>query len=242
MKYAIIAAGEGSRLAEEGVREHKPMVTVNGEKLIDRLIRLFADNGAESIAVAYRRGMPDVAARLAGIRQDGIGGRRVNIEAVEACTPSSMHSMYAISQLLTDGPFCLTTVDTVFGEEAFRRYADTLKACMTDGTADGMMAVTDYIDDEKPLYVATDDEMNITAFTDEPCGSKYVSAGVYGLKPQAVDVLRRCMERGESRMRNFQRALLREGMRLKAFDIGKAFDIDHADDIIKAERFLSINA
>ena len=88
MKYAIIAAGEGSRLAEEGVREHKPMVTVNGERLIDRLIRLFADNGAESIAVAYRRGMPDVAARLAGIRQDGIGGRRVNIEAVEACTPS----------------------------------------------------------------------------------------------------------------------------------------------------------
>ena len=54
--------------------------------------------------------------------------------------------------------------------------------------------------------------------------------------------MRRCMERGESRMRNFQRALLREGMRLKAFDIGKAFDIDHADDIIKAERFLSINA
>jgi len=94
MKYAIIAAGEGSRLAEEGVRVHKPMVTVNGERLIDRLIRLFADNGAESIAVAYRRGMSDVAARLAEIRQDGIGGRggmHAKLNAQHVCHQSAVN-------------------------------------------------------------------------------------------------------------------------------------------------------
>ena len=37
MKYAIIAAGEGSRLAAEGVAEHKPLVRVHGECLVDRL-------------------------------------------------------------------------------------------------------------------------------------------------------------------------------------------------------------
>ena len=32
-------------------------------------------------------------------------------------------------------------------------------------------------------------------------------------------------------MRNFQRALVAEGLRLKAFDIGKAIDVDHAHDL-----------
>ena len=47
MNYAIIAAGEGSRLAQEGVNEPKPLVKVQNEHLIDRLIRVFMDNDAE---------------------------------------------------------------------------------------------------------------------------------------------------------------------------------------------------
>ena len=51
MKYAIIAAGEGSRLAAEGIDSPKPLVKVGGEYLIDRLIRVFMDNDAEEIVV-----------------------------------------------------------------------------------------------------------------------------------------------------------------------------------------------
>ena len=51
MKYAIIAAGEGSRLAQEGIEAPKPLVVVNGEKLIDRLLRIFTENAAEAIVV-----------------------------------------------------------------------------------------------------------------------------------------------------------------------------------------------
>lgn len=235
MKYAIIAAGEGSRLAEEGVREPKPMVRINGERLIDRLIRVFNDNGAEGIVVVYRQSMAGVGTHLESLRSTAGGA---GIEIVAATTPSSMHSMLAISDRLEDGPFCLTTVDTVFDEQAFARYVGALKETLAGGGADGVMAVTDYIDDEKPLYVATDGDMNITAFLDAADGCRYVSAGIYGLTPGAIGVLRRCVERGESRMRNFQRALLSEDMRLKAFNIGRAFDIDHAADIAKAEAFL----
>ena len=39
-------------------------------------------------------------------------------------------------------------------------------------------------------------------------------------------------------MRNFQRALVRDGLRLQAFPFSKVLDIDHASDIAKAERFL----
>ena len=51
MKYAIIAAGEGSRLAQEGVSAPKPLVQVGGECLIDRLLRIFMQNSAEEIVV-----------------------------------------------------------------------------------------------------------------------------------------------------------------------------------------------
>ena len=78
-----------------------------------------------------------------------------------------------------------------------------------DERYDGMMAVTDYIDDEKPLYVQTDDDLNITAFRDERYdGAKYISGGIYALNEKAIDVLADCMERGVARMRNFQRALV----------------------------------
>ncbi len=238
MIYGIIAGGEGSRLAAEDVKEPKPLVNVNGEKLLDRLVRVFWDNDAEGIAVSFRKSMTDVAVQLSYLQgcADCDGLAPVICTGVE--TPSSMHSLAAIIDRLAEGPFCVTTVDTVFREDAFRQYVKAFKECVENGEADGMMAVTSLIDDEKPLYVAVDGSMNITGFLDESGASSYVSAGIYGLTPRAADVLRRCMERGESRMRNFQRALLRDGLRLKAFDIGRAFDIDHAADIVKAEQFL----
>ena len=49
MNYAIIAAGEGSRLAAEGVDAPKPLVKIGGETLLERLVGIFLRCGAESI-------------------------------------------------------------------------------------------------------------------------------------------------------------------------------------------------
>jgi hypothetical protein len=48
------------------------------------------------------------------------------------------------------------------------------------------------------------------------------------------------VERGEQRMRNFQRALVTEGLRLDAWPFSKVFDIDHVSDVRKAENFLRL--
>lgn len=239
MKYAIIAAGEGSRLNKEGIKVPKPLVRINGEALIDRLIRIFTENEAESIIVAYRKSMTEVAEHLDKIKDDGINGRKLTIESAAIDTPSSMHSLFEISGKLEDSNFCLTTVDTVFNEKSFKNYISYLKTATETNASDGVMAVTGYIDDEKPLYVETDNNMDITGFLDDKSGCNFVSAGIYGLTPNAITILRNCVANGESRMRNFQRALLRNGMNLKAFDIGTAFDIDHASDILRAEDFLN---
>lgn len=235
MKYAIIAAGEGSRLASEGIQASKPLVEVHGEKLIDRLVRVFLDNGATEIVVICNDLTHLVEQHLKDLQAHGLAGRAVPLRYLVKSTPSSMHSFHAISPYLTDGKFVLTTVDTIFREEDFGRY---VKAFQDSDDVDALMGVTDYIDDEKPLHVGVADDGSITGFFDQSDSPKYISGGIYGLTPRCIDVLNGCMERGEARMRNFQRALVAEGLALRAFPFGKILDIDHASDIQTAEAFL----
>lgn len=230
MKFAIIAAGEGSRLAQEGVKEPKPLIKLQGIPIIERLVMLFASHSAESINIIINGQQPDTLRLLKELQE------RYPINTVVKDTPSSMHSLHALSHLLRGGKFCLTTVDTIFKEREFTEY---IKAFETS-TLDGLMAVTDYIDDEKPLYVETDAELGITAFADTPTDcSRYISGGIYGLSDKALDILDRCMADGIGRMRNFQRRLVSDGLKLKAYPFGKIIDIDHADEIAKAEKFLT---
>ena len=241
MKYAIIAAGEGSRLASEGIAVPKPLVRIGGEMLIDRLIRIFMLNDADEIIVICNDRTALVSQHLVALQRDGLRGRPVPLRFVVKSTPSSMHSFFEISKYLNDGPFCLTTVDTIFREEEFAAYIRAFRA----DEGDGLMGVTDYIDDEKPLYVGVESGgayPRITGFYDADSQSSsacpFISAGIYGLREDAIYTLNNCIARSESRMRNFQRALIADGRQLRAFPFSKVLDIDHASDIVKAEQFL----
>ena len=63
--------------------------------------------------------------------------------------------------------------------------------------------------------------------------------GIYCLTPSAIRTLHGCMEKGMARMRNFQRQLVADGLKLKAYPFKKIVDVDHAEDIVKAEAFLN---
>ena len=59
MKFAIIAAGEGSRLATEGITQPKPLIPLCGVPMIERLIRIFHRCGAEEIIIAVNSARPE---------------------------------------------------------------------------------------------------------------------------------------------------------------------------------------
>lgn len=219
-------------MSQEGVLLPKPLVQLNGVAMIDRLIHIFAQNGAEEVVVIINNEVPLTKAHLHELEKNS----EVPLRVVVKTTPSSMHSFYELSRYLKDDRFCLTTVDTIFREEEFARFIEAFKAY--DG--DGMMAVTDYIDDEKPLYIGTDASNRITGFYDslQP-DTRYISGGIYCLSPQSIVTLEKCMAQGMSRMRNFQRQLVADGLQLKAYPFSKILDVDHADDIVKAEAFLN---
>lgn len=231
MNYAIIAAGEGSRLVQEGVKLPKPLVNLCGTPMIKRLIDIMTDCNPESLSIIVNEQMTEVRDYLESLELP------VPLHLTVKTTPSSMHSFYEVSRHFKEGKFILTTVDTIFREEDFRAYVEAFEA---DDTTDGYMAVTSFIDDEKPLYIDVDADMRITAFRDRPFeGMKYISGGIYGLTAPALKVLENCMETGVSRMRNYQRALVEAGLNLKAYPFPKIIDVDHAGDIATAEAFIS---
>ncbi|MBE6311029.1 MAG: NDP-sugar synthase [Bacteroidales bacterium] len=232
MNYAIIAAGQGSRLVMDGLNESKPMVKINGEPLVGRLIRIFAQNNADSISVIVNEEMTDVKHYLEMLSVD------CELNVVVKTTPSSMHSFYELSKVMKPGRFCLTTVDTVFREDDFAGFIKTFE--QMEG-ADGLMAITPFVDDEKPLYVEIDDDKNIKAFLDESSETEmYVSGGVYALDDKARKILGECVSNGVARMRNYQRTLLSQGLKLRSYSIEKIVDVDHLCDIAEAEKLLLV--
>ncbi len=233
MNYAIIAAGDGSRLAQEGVARPKPLIELNGETMIDRLIRIFLANGATTISIIVNEKMPEVAQHLRSLTLT------IPITIVETYTPSSMHSFYALTEVMPKGKFCLTTVDTIFQEDDFSEF---IRMFQSTSEVAGLFAVTAFIDDEKPLYVEVDDDDMIISFQDEDYeGSKYISGGIYCLDDRALPILKHAIDMGNARMRNYQRALVNTGLEIQAYPFDKIIDVDHVVDIDKAIEMLNLD-
>jgi len=246
MHYAIIAAGEGSRLREEGILSPKPLVPIGGQPMIDRLMKMMLRCGAESISVICNREMKQVQEYLVSFRESH---PELLLNLIVESTPSSMHSLARLAEVIPAGKVCVTTVDTIFHEREFAAFIQTFATCKG-----GLFAVTPFVDDERPLWVACSKESEISMqghvcpliegfFDNETEMSDdtwhFVSGGIYGLETAtAWPVLRQCLAEGQSRMRNYQRALVRAGVKLSAYVFGKIMDIDHAEDIVKAEAWL----
>lgn len=230
MIYAILAAGEGSRLAQEGCEVPKPLVKIQGETLIERLTRIFSLNGATRIVVITNALHEATQTHLRSLSLP------IPLYIVVQSTPSSMHSLYAIREhLAAEERFCLTTVDTIFSEKEFTQYINTFN----ESDLDGLMAVTTYVDDEKPLYVQTGEDLAITNFCDtQEDRCNHISGGIYCLTRKSLDTLSRCIAEGKARMRNFQRQLVADGLHLKAYPFSKIIDVDHCSDIPKAEELI----
>lgn len=230
MNYAIIAAGEGSRLAKEGFSLPKPMVRLNGEMMIERLIGVFANGEPTTVHIIINEESEILNDHLAKSEY------QVEIQIVKKSTPSSLHSFYELLKAGKLKSVCLTTTDTVFKEKEFHAF---IRAFEANKELDGLMAVTTFVDDESPLYVAVNENLEITDFTDtNTTGTPYISGGIYCLRGEAIGTVFEAVEAGTSRMRNFQRQLLKNGLKLKAYPFSKIVDVDHVADIETAELFL----
>jgi len=231
MEFAIIAAGEGSRLAKEGFNQPKAMVSLQGKPLISRLIDVFVRNKATTIHIIINEYSPTLERYLYDLNIP------VPLNIIRKNTPSSLHSFYEIVSYISGNEVCLTTVDSVFNEQEFEAY---IHSFVSHPEYDALMAATGFIDDEKPLYIATDDNDRITQYLDENTQHcELVSGGIYCLRRPVFPLVTEAVAAGVDRMRNLQRLLVTKGFMVKAYRFSKIVDIDHVADIATAEAWLN---
>jgi len=228
MKAGIIAAGLGERLRAAGITTPKPMLEIGGKSLLERTIDEVARAGADTVALI-------VNAEYAELERY-VRGRvwPLPLALTVKTTPSSMESFFALEPALRGAPFLLTTVDAVTAPNALAALA---RAGLENGGA-GTLAVTSFVDDEKPLWVRLDERRRILELGPTAAGSGWVTSGAYFFFPEVYDHVREARERKLGALRQFLGLLLEKGLALSGFDAGDAVDVDRPEDIAVAEEFL----
>lgn len=228
MKAGIIAAGLGERFKAAGVSTPKPLLVVGGRTLLDRAITSAADAGAKRVALIVNAEAPEVERY---VREHSWP---VPVDLTVKSTPSSMESFFVLEPRLNDSPFLLTTVDTILAKGAL---AGLARAGLAAGPT-GTLAVTSFVDDEKPLWVRLEGAGTIVALGRGASGSGWVTSGAYFFFPAVYERMGEARRRTLGALREYLALLLEEGHRLYGFAAGDAIDVDRPRDVPVAEAFL----
>ncbi|MCM1309396.1 MAG: NTP transferase domain-containing protein [Bacteroides sp.] len=229
MHYAILAAGEGSRLDMVAA---KPLAPIQGQTLISRLLNIIARRpDTQQVVAVINSRKPEIESHLRGLNLP------CELKVISTQTPSAAHTLQlALDHLPDDEQVIALTVDTVFLASEFNSYVDSFKSTVS---ADVLMGATRYADDEKPLYIEVGKESRIRAFRDFPlAGADHVSAGIYGISHRAKQALQRAISLGINGLREAQRSLLLQNLDVKAYEFSQVFDVDRPHDLLKAREFL----
>jgi NDP-sugar pyrophosphorylase family protein len=228
LQAGILAAGRGERL-RTGSSELKPLVKVGGETLIERVLTSMAEAGVTEVTVIINDDSRAVRDHV--VKREWPFVLRWIVET----TPTSMHSFLRLVENLAadgnEGPFLLSTVDTVAAPKA---YADFMERAQVERAA-VTLALTFPGDDEKPLLVRlASGESRIEAFGE----GEYATAGVYAVRPVVLREAEAARRDGIDALRNFLGRLLERGYPLAGIPISRSIDVDHPADIEAAEKFL----
>jgi NDP-sugar pyrophosphorylase family protein len=229
MKAGLIAAGLGERLREAGITRPKPLVEVAGRPLIDHVLDAVAAAGIDEVACIFNAEADAVDAHCRARR----GGPRLHI--VRRTTPSSMESLFTLAPLLRDGPSLVLTVDAVFAPAVLRDFLAAAAAC---ADPDAVLAVTDFVDDEKPLRIALAPDGRVTALGDDAAASPLATAGFYVFHPRVFQEIDAARAARFTALRHYLRHLLLRGYRVFGARTGKTVDVDRPRDIAAADAFV----
>src|SRR5881392_1115200 len=152
LRAGVLAAGRGERLRSRS-SDLKPLARIGDQPLIEHVLESMAAAGAAEVVIIINEDSRAVRDHVA--RNDWPFALRWIVET----TPTSMHSFLRLVETLAadggEGPFLLSTVDTVTSPKA---YADFIERAAGSNAAI-TLALTSPGDDEKPLLVrmAADD-------------------------------------------------------------------------------------
>jgi NDP-sugar pyrophosphorylase family protein len=218
----IIAAGEGSRLRKDGCSVIKSMVEVAGRPLIEHAVDRFRAVGIRRLTVIINDVSDDCRQWLDGHAGD------LDLDLIVRTTPSSYASFRLVADRLAGTPAVITTIDAVLATDDFRHFVNAAADFSEDAV---ILGLTEYVDDERPLWAMLDPAEGRILELGGDRGS-HVTAGLYVLPA------RRPMEpeAGFGRLRDYLGWLVAAGHPVRGIALPRVFDIDRLRDIAAAEQ------
>jgi len=215
----IIAAGDGRRLRADGYRVSKPMVPVAGRPLIELALDRFRSAGIRRLTVIINEASDDCGRWL---REHGTD---FELDLIVRSTPSSYASFQIVADRLTGAPAVITTVDAIMPVNDFCTFVKS-----ASGVANAtVLGLTDYVDDENPLWATLDADGRIRKLGGAT--GTHVTAGLYWLP--ATRTAHPTIE--FERLRDYLGWLVAEHQPVYGIVLPRVFDIDRARDIAAAE-------
>ena len=232
MIAGIIAAGDGSRLARSHPETVKPLVPVAGRPLAHWVVAGLKAAGAVQVTVLTNSRGTGVAPSLSASFPD------LTFDFVCADTASSFESFRLVALRLAkdNDAFLISTVDALIPPPDIERF---LKECLT-ARADAGLALTRFVDDEKPLWVDVDEAGLATAVGSDATSRRAVTCGLYYMTRAAAERLPQADV--HARLRDFWTSLVRERARVAAVVLSKTLDVDRPQDVAAAAEFLTPGA
>jgi choline kinase len=227
---AIIAAGRGERLRRSGgATLPKPLVKLGGATLLERQAGAMLAAGASEVLAVINS---ETAALARGIAFPAA------LRIVVRDTESSMESLFTLGEHLAPGNFLLATVDSVVAQAEFARFVGAARESTGGGKFDGVLAVTRWRGDRKPLFTNVNLEGLIESLGDKE--TTMVTAGIYWLPTRIFQSVARARAQRLAALRGFLAMLVEEGVRLGAIEVAGAIDIDEAADLEAARRGMEV--
>ena len=259
LRAGIIAAGRGSRLRPR-MHTLKPLVPIAGRTLVERVLSSLAEAAPSEVVIIVNEASLAV--------RDHVTSRRwpFAVRWVVETTPSSMHSFLRVVEELAgggdEGPFLMSTVDTIAAPGAFASFA----ASSRELDADVALAVTQPGEDLTPLLARmTPGTSRIEALGDsvrrpasaratsvrrgrtvplfgdtglQPDGDVWATAGYYSVRPSVLREATAARRDRVPALRAFFGRLLDRGYRLDGVPVACGIDVDRPHDVKAAEAFL----
>lgn len=237
LRAGVLAAGRGERLRTQSSHP-KPLVKVGSRTLIEHVLNSMAGAAASEVVVIINEDSLAVREHVAAA--DWPFAVRWIVET----TPTSMHSFLRLVETLAadgdDGPFLISTVDTVAGALTYSRFfAEAWRLDQADVT----LALASPGNDEKPLLVRTaPGTSRIVAIGEAAAPSDSATAGVYAVRASILREAEAARGEGIDALRTFLERLLDRGYHLAGIPIAQSIDVDRPGDIRTAEEFLRSTA
>ncbi len=224
----IFAAGEGSRLEGAAGKTIKPMLMVGGKPLCHWV--------AENLALAGVSRITFLSNSRGVLAQESLARAfpRVAWTFLTRDTASSWESFRLVAQALADADdsFALSTVDALVPPSEVRKF---LTRAVQDGAA-ASLALTDFVDDEKPLWADVDARGFVTALGERARQRRYATAGLYHM---SADLAARLPGAGRhSSLRGFWSQAVADGVAVAGIPLAKTLDVDRPEDLAQAQEFV----